>query len=88
MAVAMVEMENEAVNLPLPEEEEEELEEEYDEEAGISSQREDELIDLVMKLKNELVSEKKRNRALEGNIRDEVCEEMAQQLIEIENSYS
>lgn len=45
------------------------------------------LVNLVNVLKNELIEAKQQIRTIESQIRAEVCEEMAKQLVEIEASY-
>ena len=46
-----------------------------------------ELMDLVESLKQQLCAEKKKTATLEVRIRQEVCKEFAEQLVEIENNY-
>ena len=47
-----------------------------------------ELVECVKALKEELLGERRKLLQMESQIRDEVCQEMATQLVEIENAYS
>lgn len=75
-------------------EEEDELEETLNDdgtpvdEGGVAGASRVALIGLVDVLKNELVEAKKQLQTMETQIRAEVCEEMAKQLVEIEASYN
>ncbi|XP_015772898.1 PREDICTED: kinesin-like protein KIF20A [Acropora digitifera] len=46
------------------------------------------LVDLVKVLQEKLIEEKRKMQTLEVRIREEVCKEMAEQLVSIENAYS
>ncbi|XP_071828189.1 uncharacterized protein [Apostichopus japonicus] len=79
-------------------EEDEEEEEELDEtifddgtpqdKEGVAGASRTVLVNLVNVLKNELIEAKQQIRTIESQIRAEVCEEMAKQLVEIEASYN
>ena len=45
------------------------------------------LVDLVKALQEKLIEEKRKMQTLEMKIREEVCKEMAEQLVAIENAY-
>ena len=47
-----------------------------------------EYLDIIQDLKQQLLEERRKNRRLERDIRDEVSREMAQSLVEIEETYS
>ena len=47
-----------------------------------------ELLEIIEQMKQELIDEKKKAMAMEMRIRAEVCDEMAKQIVEIENTYS
>ncbi|XP_076057824.1 uncharacterized protein LOC143035120 isoform X2 [Oratosquilla oratoria] len=51
-------------------------------------ERYDELIEMIEKLKNELVSERKSKYEMEVKLRDELCNEFSKQIVEIESSWS
>ncbi|KAK2570806.1 Kinesin-like protein KIF20B [Acropora cervicornis] len=73
---------NGAICTPAPEEDVIVLEgEEGDDEA-------EQLVDLVKVLQEKLIEEKRKMQTLEVRIREEVCKEMAEQLVSIENAYS
>ena len=80
----VLEEEEAAAGVPLPDDGDSDLEEE---EAQQSSAQQQALIALVNELKMQLVAEKKCQLDMEVRIREEVCTEMAQQLVEIENDY-
>ncbi|CAH1784367.1 unnamed protein product [Owenia fusiformis] len=84
----MAQYTEEAANIPLPEEDEDEDLDDDEEEDADNVQGNQKLIELLQSLKNQLVEEKRKNMNLEVEIRNEVCQEMADQLVEIENSYS
>ncbi|XP_019615501.1 PREDICTED: kinesin-like protein KIF20B isoform X1 [Branchiostoma belcheri] len=65
--------------------EEEEEEEDDDDDAETTYT---DLASLVEKLQQELIEERKEKVLMEVRIREEVCEEMAKSLVEIENDYS
>ncbi|XP_035674000.1 kinesin-like protein KIF20B isoform X1 [Branchiostoma floridae] len=67
------------------EEEEEEDDDDDDDDAETTYT---DLASLVEKLQQELVEERKEKVLMEVRIREEVCEEMAKSLVEIENDYS
>ncbi|XP_038071141.1 kinesin-like protein KIF20B isoform X4 [Patiria miniata] len=77
------------------EEDEDDEEDDEEEEDGERTPRESmvneesraALINLVEMLKTQLIEEKKRMMMLEVQIREEVCQEMAQQLVQIEGDY-
>ncbi|XP_022091701.1 kinesin-like protein KIF20B isoform X2 [Acanthaster planci] len=72
------------------EEEDEDEEEDVErtpKESILKGQSRAELIGLVEALKTQLIEEKKRTMMLEVQIREEVCQEMAQQLVQIEGEY-
>ncbi|KAL3861886.1 hypothetical protein ACJMK2_007900 [Sinanodonta woodiana] len=69
-----------AINMPLPEDDDEDLNESDD---GVNS-----LLQLIEDLKQELIREKRSKVMLEAKIREEVCQEMMKQFVEIENNYS
>ena len=46
-----------------------------------------ELYELINVLQNQLIEEKKKLATMEIKIRQEVCQEMAEQMVEIENNY-
>ena len=45
------------------------------------------LMDLVKVLQEKLIEEKRKMQTLEVKIREEVCQEMAEQLVSIEKAY-
>jgi len=45
------------------------------------------LVNLVKALQEKLIEEKRKMQTLEVKIREEVCKEMAEQLVSIENAY-
>ncbi|KAK3583753.1 hypothetical protein CHS0354_022786 [Potamilus streckersoni] len=79
LAKSQFDMES-AINMPLPEDDDEDLNESDD---GVNS-----LLQLIEDLRQELVREKRSKVLLEAKIREEVCQEMMKQFVEIENNYS
>ncbi|XP_042879874.1 kinesin-like protein KIF20B isoform X2 [Penaeus japonicus] len=70
------------------EKEEEEVMETVKEEEEDDDERYEALVQLISSLKDELMKEHKEKVEMEERIREELCAEFSQQLVEIENSWS